>query len=161
MRFNRLGQRLAILSLALVALAVTTPSSQAQTYGTNAVALTATTQSIAGSSATNFNTVIDITKEKDLSIALWFAGDAAGTANVTAFFSPALDNSTNFMDNTKGFSLVGAATVSGGKVLVTTNLVRDSIGGYGYLILRYITNAAAAGNVTNVSVTVGLKKNAM
>lgn len=154
--FNRL------LSFALVAIALVSvaPLAKAQTYGTNLVPMILTPQAVAGSSATNINSIIDITKEKYVSIALKFAPDAASTATCTAFFAPALDSSTNFMDNTKGFSLVGTAVSSGAVVLVTTNLTQDMVGGYGYLVLRYVTNAAAAGNVTNVSVTYGIKKNA-
>jgi hypothetical protein len=135
----------------------------AQTYGTNTVPTFAGQGAfgctIAGSAATNINAFIDITKEKDLAISIRFAADAAGTANLIAYFSPSLATDTNYA--AKGLiALPIAANNAGLAVIDTTNLTYATVGGYGYVLLRYITNASASGNFTNVTVTYSLKKNA-
>ncbi len=109
--------------------------------------------------ATNVNAVLDITLQKDFALAFGFHGDSAGTANVTAFFAPSTDGTTNTMDTTKGFALIAAAN-GGTAVVVTTNLPASVIAGYNYLILRYFTNAAATAVMTNVYVNYSNKRNA-
>lgn len=126
-------------------------------YVSQGVTLTATPQSIAGSTATNFNAAIDARKQKSLAISLSFAGDAAGTANGVAVFSPSLDGTTNTMDTVKVVQLAVAANGAGQFVCGNTNIAESVGGGYGYWMLRYVTNAAASGNITNVTVKYGIK----
>lgn len=160
MKFNKIRATIALSACLLLA---ATPIAQAQTYGTNPVTLfsgqTSLGCTVAGSAATNINAFIDITKEKDISINLKFAADAASTANLIAYFSPSLAADTNYA--AKGLiALPVAANNAGNSVNDTTNITYATVGGYGYLLLRYITNAAASGNATNIQVTYSLKKNA-
>jgi hypothetical protein len=137
--------------LPVVALCALMPApASAQTYG---VPTLTTPTNVLASTASNTTAVVNIQANRNVSVDFQFQGDAAGTANVTAFFIPSLDNIT--YDNTKGYVLIAAANGTT-KVNVTTNW---DFGAYGYVKLSYITNAAATANITNVVVKVGLKPN--
>lgn len=137
-------------NLALAVLAILATPASAQTYGTVTAYTNACT--IAGSTASNTPSVFDIRNNRNITVQLKFAGDAAGTANVTAAFIPSLDGTT--FDTVKTYTIAAPANGAGNAVIAVTNW---DFGAYGFLKAAYVTNAAGSGNITNVSLTVGLK----
>jgi hypothetical protein len=113
---------------------------------------------VAAQSASNVLVFIDISLQRDVGIALRCSEDAAGTANITAHLVPCMSASTNYMDTTRGFDLLTAMVSATARTCITTNLDDTKVGGFKWLCVQYLTNAAASANVTNCQLLVSTKR---
>lgn len=127
--------------------------------------------SIAPSTATNLNLVIDITLQRDLFFFMVGAPDASASGILQAVLSPSMSaTDLTLMDSNTVLTVSRAMSTAGLRTLVstnwsgspmfsgTTNSFYQGIGGYQYLVLRYITNADATANATNVNVYYSTKR---
>ena len=113
---------------------------------------------IAPSTATNVYASIDMTLQKDMAFFFQANADATETGNCIWAFSPSFSASDlTLMDSNQVFTFTKSLTTAGVRVVASTNWSGQAysgyqgIAGYPYLILRYITNADATANFTNVA----------
>jgi hypothetical protein len=119
--------------------------------------------SITGSTATNLNVAIDVSKNSDVGAFLIGSGDSADASVITAVFSPSIDGTlTNSALGTTWILPVTTIATAGVQVIGATNWPAAStfgMGSYRYLLLRYITNAAGGSvKFTNVSMVIPYKR---
>ena len=106
---------------------------------------------VAASTATNYNAVIPVQSQRNVALQITQNNDAAGTANISYVLQSSVDNVTY---QTGPFAVI--IVPANGTTAVTTVTNFDTVG-VGYLRLQYVTNAAASANLTNFSITYGIK----
>ncbi len=125
------------------ALAADTPAYEPTT-------LTLSNATVAASSATNQNSIIDCRKQRDLAVALTFKSDASGTGIMTVKLAPSVDGLK--FDTVHTVTFGGAMISAGTEITTATNFTTL---GYGYYKVLYITNADGSANATNCSLKFG------
>ena len=136
-----------LLTLAILAVLTLPALAQTPIYGPQSLGLW--TNFVAASTARAVTNVVDCAHQRNVTFQFLFKGDDAG-GTVTFAFKPSVDGTT-YADAVIPITL-GNLAVAG--TTVVTNI--DTFG-YGYLKLVYITNAHASANITNVTVSYGVK----
>ena len=150
-----------VLALVLIGLATVLVSSvQAQTpiFSANTLYNSAAVwTNVAGTSATNFNLVMDVRKQAKVMVQLSQVYDGAGTANTVYYFQRSVDGTTYDFPSTVMTGSTVVTVVGTGNTAVTT-LTNLDTAGCGYIRLAWVTNASVvAVNLTNLVVKYGLK----
>jgi hypothetical protein len=101
---------------------------------------------VATHTATNLNLPIDISKQRDIALFYQFTAITDAVNTCSAVLSPSLDGTVAGMDTSKTVTMVATANTTTA-VVISTNLNNavpwGGIGGYRFLVLRYLTNATA------------------
>lgn len=137
----------------LIVLAALTLTANAQRYEpVTALSYIGTATNCAGSSATNIGVVLDVRRQKDVSVQFVTRNDASGTANIGVYVRRSVDG-VKFDTATAQYITWPANGTS--DATITTNI---STYGAGYIQLTALTNSAAATvNTTNVTIEWGAK----
>jgi hypothetical protein len=147
-------QLITILLLVLIAFV---PMANAQfaspTYAVQSLSASSMPTTLATTVVTNLASppVIDVRKQKEVTIVFSFNQASASTSNVVYALHGSLDGT--YYDATRAFIIV-APSEGATRVNYRTNI---NVGGLGYLKLYAISNATALTTMTNFGVTYGLK----